>query len=63
MHKSIKDKLLPWKALIFNVLFFLTIPSYACTIFSGVDCNGHVWNANNEDGPKGISNFINVTFI
>lgn len=60
MHKSIKDKLLPWKALVFNGLFFLTIPSYACTIFSGVDCNGHVWNANNEDGPKGISNFINV---
>lgn len=32
----------------------------ACTIVSGVSCNGHVWNANNEDGPLGIANFLNV---
>jgi penicillin V acylase-like amidase (Ntn superfamily) len=32
----------------------------ACTIVSGIDKNGQVWTANNEDGsPKNI-NFINV---
>ena len=35
-------------------------PLYACTIASGVDRNGHVWNANNEDGPVGVANFLNV---
>ena len=33
---------------------------YACTIASGVDRNGHVWNANNEDGPLRVANFLNV---
>ncbi|MEQ6122745.1 hypothetical protein AAON49_00925 [Pseudotenacibaculum sp. MALMAid0570] len=34
--------------------------TFACTIVSGIDCKGHVWNANNEDGPFGVANFINV---
>ncbi len=33
---------------------------FACTIVSAIGINGHVWNANNEDGPFGIANFINV---
>lgn len=36
------------------------MPVKACTIISGVDCNGHVWNANNEDGPFNVANFLNV---
>ncbi len=32
----------------------------ACTIVSAIDRNGHVWNLNNEDGPFGVANFINV---
>ncbi|WP_133085486.1 C45 family peptidase [Winogradskyella aurantia] len=63
MNKSIKRKILRRKIFGLYILitsFFVFIPSYACTIFSGVDCNGQVWNANNEDGPEGIANFINV---
>ncbi|MBR08599.1 MAG: hypothetical protein CMP48_13095 [Rickettsiales bacterium] len=37
----------------------ITSDSYACTTFSAIAHNGQVWNANNEDGPKGIANFIN----
>lgn len=37
-----------------------SLPSYACTIMSAVDSKGQVWNANNEDGPLGVGNFINV---
>ena len=33
---------------------------FACTIVSAVADDGQVWNANNEDGPKGVANFINV---
>ncbi|WP_143960267.1 DUF3471 domain-containing protein [Litoribacter populi] len=50
-----------------NLLFliiglFLVSPKIAsaCTIASGVGADGHVWNANNEDGPKGVATFINV---
>lgn len=32
----------------------------ACTIVSAIDRNGNVWNLNNEDGPYGVANFINV---
>ena len=32
----------------------------ACMTASGIAHNGHVWTANNEDGPFGIANFINV---
>ena len=39
---------------------FFQVRIYACTIVSGVACNGHVWNANNEDGPFGVANFLNV---
>ncbi len=39
----------------------LIIPkTFACTIVSAIAKNGHVWNANNEDGPFGVANFINV---
>lgn len=32
----------------------------ACTTVSAIAANGYVWTANNEDGPFGIANFINV---
>ena len=35
-------------------------PATACTIVSAVAKDGQVWNMNNEDGPAGIANFINV---
>ena len=39
----------------------LIIPkTFACTIVSAIAKNGQVWNANNEDGPFGVANFINV---
>ena len=61
MNLSIKPTVATFfRILIVNVFFFITMPSYSCTIFSGIDSNGNVWNANNEDGPKGIANFINV---
>lgn len=41
-------------------LFLFPMVNSACTIASGISCNGHVWNANNEDGPGGIATFINV---
>ena len=55
MKKFRKQKLIA-------LALFCLIASYsnACTIVSGVSCNKHVWNANNEDGPFGISNFVNV---
>lgn len=42
--------------------FQLVTPTvvFACTIASGIGHNGHVWNANNEDGPRGVATFINV---
>lgn len=46
-----------------TVLFcFGIIPTRldACTTVSAIASNGHVWTANNEDGPFGIANFINV---
>lgn len=40
---------------------FFTTPSVnACTVVSAVAADGQVWNANNEDGPFGVANFINV---
>lgn len=41
-------------------LLFGSADAFACTIASGVAADGQVWNANNEDGPHGIANFINV---
>lgn len=35
-------------------------PLYGCTIVSALASNGHVWTCNNEDGPTGVANFINV---
>ena len=34
--------------------------AFACTIVSAVAKNGQVWTCNNEDGPNGVANFINV---
>jgi len=48
---------------VITVVLSLTLNStaaLACTIVSGIAKNGHVWNANNEDGPFGVANFINV---
>lgn len=42
---------------------FLILVQYqtsGCTIVSAIARNGHVWNLNNEDGPFGVANFINV---
>lgn len=47
-------------ATIIVTLFLNTISLNACTIVSGIASNGHVWNANNEDGPFRVANFINV---
>lgn len=44
----------------FTILFGVPISAIPCTIVSAIARNGHVWNANNEDGPFGIANFINV---
>ncbi len=52
-------RLLLQYALILSAIFG-SVVSYACTVASGVAHNGHIWNANNEDGPFGVSNFINV---
>lgn len=41
-------------------LFTISKTAFGCTIMSGIAENGHVWNANNEDGPFGVANFINV---
>lgn len=41
-------------------LFVLQSQSFACTIASALASNGHVWNSNNEDGPIGLANFINI---
>ncbi len=53
--------ILKFKLLAFGMLFFI-LPSttFSCTIISAIAKNGHVWNANNEDGPFGVGNFINV---
>lgn len=47
-------------ALLILVIGFLSKPTLACTIVSAIAQNGQVWNCNNEDGPDGIANFINV---
>lgn len=43
-----------------TTLLLSTTQIFACTIVSAIDHNGHVWNMNNEDGPFGVANFINV---
>ena len=42
------------------LMFLMPRMSYACLTASGIARNGHVWTANNEDGPLGVANFINV---
>lgn len=45
------------------VLTFLIFPGFrvsGCTIASGISADGQVWTCNNEDGPVGVANFINV---
>jgi hypothetical protein len=44
--------------LIFSIL--CRNQTFACTIASAVAKNGHVWTCNNEDGPIGVANFINL---
>ena len=39
---------------------FAPVTARACMTASGIAHNGHVWTANNEDGPFGVANFINV---
>jgi hypothetical protein len=45
-------------SLAFSILHQTQI--YGCTIVSAVASNGQVWTCNNEDGPIGVANFINV---
>lgn len=45
---------------LFVLAFFFPSKTDACTIVSAIDRNGNVWNLNNEDGPYGVANFINV---
>lgn len=50
-------------SLIIVLIAFFILGQYqanSCTIVSAIDRNGHVWNLNNEDGPFGVANFINV---
>ncbi|QCX00908.1 hypothetical protein FGM00_12595 [Aggregatimonas sangjinii] len=59
---TIKSFITIGKNIFLPMLFciLLTHNGQACTIVSAVAKNGHVWTANNEDGPFGIANFINV---
>lgn len=44
-----------------TVLFLLpTHSATACTIVSAIAKNGHVWNMNNEDGPRDVANYLSV---
>ena len=42
------------------LLLILLQQANSCTIVSAIDKNGQVWNLNNEDGPYGVANFINI---
>ena len=57
--KKISVKIIIYSISVF-LIFLHTNPVSACTIFSAIAKNGHVWNGNNEDGPFGVANFINV---
>jgi hypothetical protein len=46
--------------LVSALLCLVHVTVFSCTIVSAIARNGHVWNANNEDGPFGTANFINV---
>ncbi len=48
-------------ALLCVIVSFAPGPAVACTIFSCIAQNGHVWNANNEDGRRNPDNvYLNV---
>lgn len=51
---------IPYFYIFFACSFFSPKSAISCTIVSGVASDGQVWNANNEDGPLGTANFINV---
>ena len=55
--KTVRELLL---AIFATTIFMISDQTQACTIVSAIDKNGQVWNANNEDGPFGVSNYINV---
>lgn len=60
-HKTLYPNSLVHQFLVF--LFCLSVIPIrvdACTTVSAIAANGQVWTANNEDGPFGIANFINV---
>ncbi|WP_405208577.1 DUF3471 domain-containing protein [Aquimarina sp. LLG6339-5] len=56
--KNIKSSLS--KVTLLILLFLVPTSILPCTIVSAISVDGQVWNANNEDGPFGIANFINV---
>ncbi len=47
-------------SILLSYFLFASSPILACTIVSAIASDGQVWNANNEDGPFGVANFINV---
>ncbi len=42
------------------LIFLMCQTAYSCTVVSVIDKYGQVWNLNNEDGPYGVANFLNV---
>jgi hypothetical protein len=60
MKTSKLKLLLPCGLLLLTYILLFPLSITACTIVSGIAVNGHVWNANNEDGTTGVANFINV---
>ena len=48
------------KNIIIIVLFCVSLPGKACTIFCAKDKDEHIWAANNEDNAFSFVNFINV---
>lgn len=46
--------------IVFALSVLTPMALFGCTIVSAVGADGQVWNSNNEDGPIGVANFINV---
>lgn len=58
---KLKVRIFAYYVVIVFALSVLTpIALFGCTIVSAVGSDGQVWNSNNEDGPIGVANFINV---
>jgi hypothetical protein len=60
MRKTKKRQIACSIILVLTLSNLLRPQLYACTIVSAVASDGQVWTCNNEDGPIGVANFINV---